>query len=401
MVYVTLLLLISCKLTVVVTVLLVLLAIVVRLVTRKVVSLGERMTRVNAEVASKMVDGVGGVEIIRGHGQEDHERERFAGVSARLARVSKRTGILSGAVYPLYEVLAAARLVVVLLTSVTDSASLAPMLVFLFVLYRLAPVVKRIEQERVELKAAEGAVNETFSIIQREEEHYLSSGAIPFEGLRDAITLDGVGYNYDADTSPALNNIKATIPATGLTAIVGPSGAGKSTLIRLLLRFFDPTEGRILVDGEDLRELDLRDWRSRISVVPQQAFLFNETVRENIAYGASRTDEEIIAAAKAAGAHEFVTNLSDGYDTRLGENGIELSGGEAQRVCLARAIVRRPDLLLLDEATNALDSESEALIQQALDRMKHDCSVVVVAHRSATIANADQVLELGRREATG
>jgi subfamily B ATP-binding cassette protein MsbA len=192
-----------------------------------------------------------------------------------------------------------------------------------------------------------------------------------------------------------LSELSLQIPATGLTAIVGPSGAGKSTLIKLLLRFFDPTEGRILVGGTPLTDLRLDDWRSRIAVVPQKVFLFSATVRENIAYGALEADDEqVIAAASAAGAHEFITRLPEGYDTRLGEEGDKLSGGEAQRICLARALIRKPDLLLLDEATNALDSISEELIQQALEKLRHSCAVVVVAHRLATVERADQILVL-------
>ena len=392
-VYVMLLLLISWKLTLVVVVLLILMAGAVRLLTNRVGSLGEKMTRANAEVASKMVDGVDGIEIIRGYGQEEYERKRFSGVSERLARLTVRTGILSGAVYPLYEVLAAAVLVTVLLTSVQTATNLAPLLVFVFLLYRVAPVVKRLEQERVDLFASEGAVAETWSIIQRQEKNYIHSGNELFERLRAGVTLDHVSYRYQSDAEPALEDVCVQIPAKGLVAIVGPSGAGKSTLVKLLLRFFDPTEGSILVDGSPITNLKLDEWRGRIAVVPQNVFLFNATVRDNIAYGALQADDEqIIAAANAAGAHDFILGLRQGYDTRLGEDGVELSGGEGQRVCLARAMIREPEILILDEATNALDGISEEFIQKALDELKQRCTVVVIAHRLATIERADQIL---------
>jgi len=394
-VYIALLLTISWKLTLIVTAILMLVSVVVRFLTRKVGSLGAMMTRANAEVASKMVDGVDGIEVIRGYGHEAHERQRFAGVSERLANLTVRTGVLSDAVHPVYEILAAAVLVTVLLISAQGGTSLAPLLVFIFLLYRLAPVMRYLEKERVDLKSAEAAVKETLAIIQGHETKRVRSGSEEFAGLKQEIILDQVSYLYGPDAEPALRDICAEIPAKGLTAIVGPSGSGKSTLIKLLMRFFDPTEGSILVDGKALAQLRTDTWRSRISVVPQKAFLFNATVRENIAYGVLQADDNAIrVAAKAAGANDFILGLPDGYDTRLGEDGVELSGGECQRICLARALVRDPELLLLDEATNALDSISEGLIHEAVDTMRQRCAVVVIAHRLVTIESADQILVL-------
>ena len=394
-IYIALLLLISWKATLGVTVLLMIVAAVVRIATGKIGEYGRRMTRANADVARRMVDGIDGIEVIRGYGQEDAERARFTSASDSLRRVSERSGILSGSVHPLYEILAAIVLVVVLLVTVRTPADLAPMLVFLFVLYRLAPVVRRLEQERVELKAGEGAVRETVAVISRRGKEYVASGRVKFEGLQEGIVFEDVGFRYAVDAPPALEGVNATIPARGMLAIVGPSGAGKSTLGRLLLRFADPTSGRILIDGTPLTDLDVASWRRRVAVVPQKAFLFNATVRENIAYGVGEAgDDDVISAATAAGAHDFIIDLPDGYETRLGEEGIGVSGGEAQRICLARALIRRPELLLLDEATSALDDESEHLIRRALDDMKRECAVVVIAHRTATIENADQVLEL-------
>jgi subfamily B ATP-binding cassette protein MsbA len=394
-VFVLLLLLISWRLTLIVTVILFLIALVVRLLTRRVGWIGERMAQADAKVVGKMVEGVNGLEVIRSYGLETRKRTGFVGVSEWLRRLTVRQGTLSGAVYPIYEVIAAAVLVTVLLTSYEDAQGLAPLLVFVFLLYRLAPIVKRLEQERVELLAAKGAVTETYSILHRRLGATVPSGSTRFDGLHEALTLADVGFRYGPDVPQVLSELSLQIPATGLTAIVGPSGAGKSTLIKLLLRFFDPTEGRILVGGTPLTDLRLDDWRSRIAVVPQKVFLFSATVRENIAYGALEADDEqVIAAASAAGAHEFITRLPEGYDTRLGEEGDKLSGGEAQRICLARALIRKPDLLLLDEATNALDSISEELIQQALEKLRHSCAVVVVAHRLATVERADQILVL-------
>lgn len=189
------------------------------------------------------------------------------------------------------------------------------------------------------------------------------------------------------------------IPAGKTTALVGPSGAGKSTLIKLILRMYDPTKGAIYVDDYNLREMDIKSWRGRIAVVSQDVYVFDTTVRENIAYGRlEATEAEIITAAKLAEAHDFICEFPQGYDTHVGNRGIRLSGGERQRIALARAIVRNPDILILDEATNALDSISEHLIQQALETLSQDRTVIVIAHRLSTVEHADHiiVLEEGR-----
>jgi subfamily B ATP-binding cassette protein MsbA len=208
-----------------------------------------------------------------------------------------------------------------------------------------------------------------------------------------------VRFHYEPDEPPALDDVSLTIPAGRTTALVGPSGAGKSTLVKLLFRFYDPDEGTVTVDGRPLPELALGSWRDRIALVSQDVFLFNATVRENIAYGRpGATDAEVEEAARRADAHAFIRRLPQGYDTELGDRGVRLSGGQQQRITLARAIVRNPELLILDEATNALDSRSERLIQDALDLFGEGRTVVIIAHRFSTIEQADHivVLEGGR-----
>jgi subfamily B ATP-binding cassette protein MsbA len=393
--YVTLLVLISWQTTLGVGVLLVALAGSVRLVTRRIGNAGVRLTRANAKVAGKMVDAVDGVEIIRGYGREGYERKAFAALSERLARLSVRVGIISGGVYPIYEVVVAAILVGVLVTALQSGVGVTPFLVFSLLLYRSAPIVTRLEHTRVDLSALEGAVREAHSIAQLRRTDGVWSGHQAFNELRDCVTIDHVSFRYESGVPLALNDVSAVIPAKGLTTIVGPSGSGKSTLVRLLSRFIDPTEGRILVDGVPLDDLKLPEWRSRLALVPQKVFLFNATVWENIAYGNPEADKtSIITAAKSAGAHDFVQKLPKKYDTQLGTNGVQLSGGEGQRICLARALVRKPDILLLDEATNALDSVSEELIHDALKKLRERCAVVVIAHRLTTIESADQILVL-------
>jgi subfamily B ATP-binding cassette protein MsbA len=187
-------------------------------------------------------------------------------------------------------------------------------------------------------------------------------------------------------------------------AIVGPSGAGKSTLVDLVPRFYDPTVGKITIDGRDLREVDLKSLRDQIGIVTQETILFNDSVRNNIAYGLDTCDEEaLIAAARAANAHDFIVDMPSGYDTVIGERGVKLSGGQRQRLALARAILKNPPLLILDEATSALDTESELLVQEAIERLMTGRTSIVIAHRLSTIQHADRIVVIdgGRITETG
>ena len=285
LVYLALLIMISWRLTLVVVTLLLLITGLVQFLMRNVRGIGAETTATNAELARRMVDGVDGIEVIRSFGREDYERRRFNAVSERLNRLLMRLATLSSAVYPLYEVLVAAVLVGVLLFSAHGVADAAPLLVFVFVLYRLEPRVKELDRARVELVSLDAAVRDTLELSGTEDKLYLRSGPRTFGDLRRGIRFEQVDFRYDPDGKLALRGISLEIPAGATTAVVGPSGAGKSTLIRLLIRFCDPTAGRVLVDDVPLPELDLRDWRRKIAVVGQRAFLFNASVRDNIGYG--------------------------------------------------------------------------------------------------------------------
>jgi subfamily B ATP-binding cassette protein MsbA len=212
-----------------------------------------------------------------------------------------------------------------------------------------------------------------------------------------------VSFSY-LGRSPALCDIDLEIQPGEIVAFAGPSGAGKTTIANLIPRLYDPTEGRVLIDGVDVKQMDPQRLRQHMSIVPQETLLFGGTVRENIAYGRSNaTDEQIIAAAKAANAHEFITQLPEGYDTQVGERGTQLSGGQRQRVAIARAVVRNPRIMILDEATSSLDNESETAIHKALDTILEGRTAIIIAHRLSTIRDADRiiVMESGRIVETG
>ena len=398
-VYVALLLLLSWKLTLLVLVGLALISAVARFLTRRVKALGAEATEANAALAQRMLEGLGGMKVIRTFVREPYEQRRFDRASEEVTSIFWRLGLLSGIVTPVYEVLSAVLLVSVLYVSLQDTANLPLLLVFIFVLYRLRPRVQSLDAARVRLTSLAAAVRDVNGMLDRTDKPYIASGNDPFEAVRDGIRFDDVTFRYAPDEDPALDGVSFTIPAGKTTAIVGPSGAGKSTLIKLLFRFYDPDAGTVRVDGRPLPDLDLVAWRERIALVSQEIYLFNASIRENIAYGRlDATDEEIVDAARRADAHAFIEALPHGYATRTGDRGVRLSGGQQQRLTLARAIVRDPALFILDEATNALDTISENAIQSALRTFGEDRTVVVIAHRLSTIEHADHiiVLEEGR-----
>lgn len=268
---------------------------------------------------------------------------------------------------------------------------------FLFYLTFIAGSFAAFASIYSQIQEALGATRRIFEILDTPPDIEDSSDAHTIDSVKGRITFDNVSFSYD-ERIAVLHNISLEIRPGEVLALVGPSGAGKSTLFNLIPRFHDPTSGRVLVDCHDLRDIQQQSLREHIGIVPQETLLFGGTIRENILYGnLNATDEEMIEAAKAANAHSFITGLPDGYDTVVGERGIKLSGGQRQRISIARAILKDPSILLLDEATSSLDSESEGLVQEALDRLMQQRTTIIIAHRLSTVRNAHRiaVLEAG------
>ncbi len=254
---------------------------------------------------------------------------------------------------------------------------------------RLGQLYRSIKQAFVDLEQLIELLGEVPEVEDRPD-------AVPLPDGPGAIAFEGVSFAYDP-ARPILRGIDFRAPPGRRVALVGPTGAGKSTIARLLFRFYDPTRGRVLVDGHDLRELTQASLRAAIAVVPQDTVLFNDTIGYNLAFGRPDASQaEIEAAAEAAQLHCFIAALPQGYDTVVGERGLKLSGGEKQRVALARAILKRPRIMILDEATSALDSATEQAVQAALRSLGHTVTTLVVAHRLATIVDADEILVLDR-----
>jgi subfamily B ATP-binding cassette protein MsbA len=275
--------------------------------------------------------------------------------------------------------------------------SLSRGVVFVFVLYRLMPRFGMANNTVATLNDSWPAMERLADILRTDDKVYMADGQRPFEGLRQQIEFRHVSLQYDGSKQEAVQDLCLRIPRGSMIALVGESGAGKSSTLNLMLRLYDPSDGEILVDGVSLGDLCLGTWRARVGIVDQDTFIFNASLRDNIAFGKlDATEDEIVAAAKAAHAHDFIVETAQGYETVVGERGFRLSGGQRQRIAIARAILRSPEILILDEATSDLDSQSERLIQEALSELRQDRTVVAIAHRLSTVAMADQILVLDR-----
>ena len=277
---------------------------------------------------------------------------------------------------------------------VNGTLQVASLLTFFFVLFRVVPIVQDINGTRAHLSTLEGAADNIKELIRTDNKIYLQNGYVKFTGLQYSIDIVSADFGYDADTL-VLNNITLSIEKGKTTALVGGTGAGKSTLIDLIPRFYDPTEGNVLIDGINIRQFDISSLRQKIAVVSQDTFIFNTTVGNNISYGTEgATEAEIRKVAQLANALEFIDEMPEGLNTQLGDRGVRLSGGQRQRIAIARALLRDPEILILDEATSALDYVTEHLIQESIEKLSVGRTVIAIAHRLSTIAQADKVVVL-------
>ena len=394
-VYIALLLLISWPLTIIAAVCLGGVMFATRGLRTRVERLGRAATRANVGLTRRLLETFGGMEVIRTFGQTRHEQERFNRASKRVSRIGLWSSIWGGLITPIYEMVAMALLVLILVGLLYSSASLSAALVFVLVLYRLKPRIRDLDGTRVALAAQAGGVEAVASVLNRADKPYLPNGTETPTALQNELRLENVTFQYTPGDAPALNNVSFSCPVGKTTALVGPSGSGKSTLIKLLLRLYDPTQGTIYVDSQPLTAFKVEAWRAHIGVVSQNTHVFNDTVRANIAYGKPDASLQAIKqAAREAQAHAFIEALPRGYETRVGDQGARLSGGQRQRIALARALLRDADLLILDEATSAVDGRSDAAIQRTLAESNRNRTILVVAHRLSSIMHADHVITL-------
>jgi len=357
------------------------------------------------EFVSFGAEAVLGIRQVKVFGAEGRLAARFAELSAKVRQANHDLQSLTLLAQPVGEIVAVIVLAAMVMTLSAgifhEAGALVPFLVtFLVVLIRLFPVVVSLNRDFIKLKGDMASVQVVTDLLPSDRTAETRSGGRPFAELRQGVALERVTFRYPGKPdAPALQDFALTVPAGKVTALVGPSGAGKSTVVDLLIRLYEPTEGRITVDGADLSDYSLEAWRKAIGFVSQDTFVFNASIRENIAFGMpAATEDQIVEAARKADAHDFIQRLPDGYATVVGDRGMKLSGGERQRIAIARAVLRNPSILIFDEATSSLDNESEQRVQQAINRLSRDRTVIMIAHRLSTIVGADKiaVLERGR-----
>jgi subfamily B ATP-binding cassette protein MsbA len=357
-------------------------------------------------LSALMQESVVGNRVVKAFIMEGYEEKRFDVESRRLLKLYLRAARIKAFTTPMMEVLSAFGIAGVLWyggTSVLGGErTTGGFMAFLAALVLLYDPFKKLVRTNNVVQTGFGAADRIFEVLDLESEPIGPSGELCIDGLRDAIRFENVTFAYGDDA--VLHAANLEIPAGKVVALVGPSGGGKSTIADLIPRFYEVGSGRITIDGIDLREIDLESLRRQIAVVTQFTFLFNDTVRNNIAYGAADTDDAHIEnAARAANADEFIERLPKGYQTEVGELGVQLSGGQRQRIAIARALLKDAPILILDEATSALDAESESLVQDAIERLVEGRTTLVIAHRLSTIRRADSivVVEGGRIVETG
>jgi subfamily B ATP-binding cassette protein MsbA len=402
-VYVAILFSISWKLALLALVILPLLAVSLQPMLKKLRRGNLRRGNVHGEMTSVLQETIAGIRIVKSFGTEAYEERRFGEGSNKYARSSVRITRLALVAQPITEILGTGIAVLVLWLGarevlITGNMTGATLLAFLTVVLRMLQPLKQLSAMRATAQSSLASAQRLFEILDSPAEFQSDTGTREQATFEREIRFDKVSFAYDGE--PVLRNIDLTAKKGEVVALVGPSGGGKSTLADLIPRFYQPSTGRILLDGVDTREIKLPTLRALTGIVSQETVLFNDSVRNNIAYGApgKYTNEEIEAAAQAANAHQFILALPQGYDTILGERGTRLSGGQRQRIAIARALLSDPPILILDEATSALDTESERLVQEAVDRLLQGRTVFVIAHRLSTIAHADQIVFLDRGE---
>ena len=359
-----------------------------------------RLSNQYGEMTAVVQESVSGIRLVKSFGGEQYEEGRFRDGSSRYARGMVRVTRLAVLAQPITETVGTAIAVTILWAGarMVESGSLtgSVLITFLLLVMRMLQPLKQLSQVPTTAQQSFAAAERIFEVLDSPTEQSLDSGKITTAQFTRALEFERVSFAYE--TEPVLSDVSLVATKGDVIALVGASGAGKSTLVDLIPRFYEPTGGRILLDAIDTREIALPALRSLIGIVSQDTVLFNDTVRHNLAYGAAGkySEAQIEAAARAANAHRFIAELPNGYDTLLGERGTRLSGGQRQRLSIARALLVDPPILILDEATSALDTESERLVQEAIDRLLEGRTVFVIAHRLSTIAHADQILVLDR-----
>ncbi|MBD1821425.1 ABC transporter ATP-binding protein [Cyanobacteria bacterium FACHB-DQ100] len=395
---------ISWQLTVISTVLLAAVSLSNSFFVKRAKRFGQQLSDQSRDYSIAVLEMLSGIRLVKATGSESYEYQKIERLIDYREKADFSSQANSALIPPLNEMAGLTVVIAILLLGriffrgELESLS-AVLLTYLLVLFRMLPFVGQLNNARSSFANLAPSVSVVNDFLRREGKPFMSKGHIPYTGMTAGIRFEQLAFTYPGHDRQVLNQVDLWLPKGTTLALVGSSGAGKSTLADLLPRFYDPTAGRILIDDRDLKDFEIRSLRQAMGIVSQDTFLFNDSVRNNLAYARKdATDEQIIEAAKRANAYEFIIKLPQGFDTLIGDRGVMLSGGQRQRLAIARALLRDPEILILDEATSALDTVSERLVQSAIDELSRDRTTLVIAHRLSTVQKADQiaVLDKGR-----
>lgn len=366
--------------------------------------LGAQLSEKSKAYSISLLEILNGIRLVKATANENKEYNKIQKLIREREQADFISQVYSQAISPTSEFTGIVALVLIVFLGKIffadriDSIS-AVLLTYLLVLLRMLPFLSQLNSLRSNFANMSASVSIVSEFLKRGPKPFMANGYRPYSSLQKGINFHSLSFTYPGHEKQVLKDINLYLPRGKTLALVGGSGAGKSTLADLLPRFYDPVSGSIEVDGLDLREFDLQSLRSAMGIVSQDTFLFNDSVRNNIAYGKEEaTEEEIISASKRANAYEFISKLPQGFETMIGDRGVMLSGGQRQRLAIARALVQNPEILILDEATSALDTVSERLVQQAIDDLSRDRTTLVIAHRLSTVQKADLIAVLDRGE---
>ena len=368
---------------------------------RKLRSYSTRTQKTLADLSTMILETISGTRIVKAFNMEDYERRRFSKINEKLFQILLKSLRVRAVSHPLMETLGGLGIAAIVFYGgynvIQGKATPGTFFSFLAALLMLYEPVKRLSNVNNSIQQGLAGASRVFEVLDTVPEIRNKPGAQVLVQIREAIEFQNVSFKYEEDW--VLKNLNLKIKAGEVVAFVGSSGGGKTTLVNLVPRFYDVNSGRILIDGADIRDLTVESLRGKIAIVTQQTILFNDTVENNIAYGnIGQPPEKIIEAAEAAFAHNFIRHLPKGYQTLIGEQGVKLSGGERQRVSIARALLKNAPILILDEATSSLDSESEVEVQKALEYLMRGRTTLVIAHRLSTIRKADRIIVVSNGE---
>ena len=371
-------------------------------IARKLKKLSHRGQEIFADLSSTILESFSGVKVVRAFGMEDMESQKFNSFSDSFLNVMKKNVKYVEIPSPFLEFLGVVSVSIILwyggFQVLTDKVSQGTFIAFIVGLFMMYAPLRLLIKLYANIQSSLAAAERVFCILDLEEEK-INEGSLKLIGLKKSIEYQDISFKYPSRDTQVLSKVNIVLEKSKILAIVGMSGSGKTSLVDLLFRFHDPLSGKILIDGINIKDYTLKSLRGSLSLVSQETFLFNDTIRKNIAYGRPDASEvDIIKAAKAAHVDMFTNSFDDGYDTIIGERGVKLSGGQRQRISIARAILRNSSILVLDEATSALDSESEKSVQDALNNLMEDRTTFMIAHRLSTIKHADSIIVLDKGE---